>query len=400
MRVAVVVLGDLIRSPRMCYHAEALAEHGCAVDLIGYADKAPAIAAAVRVHALPRPSPVSDPSRSRLRFVLSGISRIARQSAQLLRLLLWIERPDVTLLQSPPAVPALLISLIAARLRRARLIVDWHNFGYSLLALRLGAGHPIVRVARWHERWLGRLADAHLCVSHAMQHELSTAWGIGSTVLYDQPAAAFTAPTPKARAAVRRRLLGLDEGAPTALIVSATSWTADEDLPLLLDAARRCDPQLRDCNVRVLIVITGEGPRRPAFEAQVRTLQLGCFEFRTMWLAMDDYAALLGAADLGVCLHRSASGVDLPMKLADMFGAGLPVCAYDYGSCLRERIRPGENGLLFQSSEQLAEQLVELLRTFPHTPRLDGLRRSVEQSVACRWTDEWRAHAAQLFRCA
>ena len=35
-RVCVVVLGDVGRSPRMCYHAESLAARGHAVDVVGY----------------------------------------------------------------------------------------------------------------------------------------------------------------------------------------------------------------------------------------------------------------------------------------------------------------------------------------------------------------------------
>ncbi len=35
--VVVVVLGDLGRSPRMCFHALSLAEYGYRVTLVGYA---------------------------------------------------------------------------------------------------------------------------------------------------------------------------------------------------------------------------------------------------------------------------------------------------------------------------------------------------------------------------
>ena len=53
------------------------------------------------------------------------------------------------------------------------------------------------------------------------------------------------------------------------------------------------------------------------------------------------------------------------MKVADLFGAGVPVCALDYGACLAERVRHGDNGLLFSTGSQLADVLFDLFETFP-----------------------------------
>jgi beta-1,4-mannosyltransferase len=109
---------------------------------------------------------------------------------------------------------------------------------------------------------------------------------------------------------------------------------------------------------------------------------------------------LLRAADIGVCLHRSSSGLDLPMKLADMLGSGLPVLAVDYGPCLREQLRPGDNGLLFSTAAELAEQIIALFTDFPSSPTLDRLRNNIAASAQPRWDDEWNARAwPAIARC-
>ena len=425
MRVSIVVLGDVGRSPRMQYHALALASASTEVDVIGYAGSAlhPGVRdhEYIRWHLLP-------PRPERARHHASGASFVARAAAKVLGeclhvlwlLLRVVRKPDVILIQTPPAIPTLLIGLVAARLRRARLIVDWHNLGYTMLAVRLGPRHALVRIARWYERAVGRRADAHLCVSRHMQATLAKDWSIAdAVVLYDRPAAVFARTPPRARKDLFLRLGNVfeapnhdgDRGAPgkserTALLVSPTSWTADEDFAVLLEAVRQCEEKIRaheasmGCGSfpRLVVVITGRGPLRAHCEAQIVRLELRTILLRTLWLAPEDYPLFIGAADLGLCLHRSSSGLDLPMKLADMFGSGLPVCALDYGPCLAEQLQHGVNGLVFRTSAQLADQLYTLFRGFPDdSPLLDQLRHNVQARAGRRWLEEWSAVARPMF---
>jgi beta-1,4-mannosyltransferase len=316
-------------------------------------------------------------------------------------LLLRVRRPDVVLVQSPPAFPALALSWLAARLRSARLIVDWHNLTHSMLALRLDADHRLTRFVRRYEAIAGRAADGHLCVSRAMADYLRAELaGREAHVLYDRPAAIFAPLAPSERSDLRRRLLadhGVFADRPPAILVSSTSWTADEDFDLLLEALSLYD---RGPTAPLFVLVTGDGPRRAAFEERARARLLRNVYVRTAWVRPEEYPRVLAAADAGVCLHRSASGLDLPMKLADMAGAGLPVCAFDYGVCLSERFRDGYDGLLFKTADELAAGMRALLGRYPiDTKLLDRLRDTVARAKEppASWDEGWEAEARALF---
>lgn len=411
IHATVVVLGDLGRSPRMLYHARALALRGAAVDLVGDAGSA-----------LPRDM-VEHPrirchrmKRGRSEFldrlgVAASVLRIFLQAAKLFALLFFrIRKPDLLLLQNPPGVPALALMLVCARLRSARLVVDWHNFGYSVLALKLPAESVPVRLTRWYEQTFGRRADAHLCVSEAMREELELRWKLANVaVVYDRPARQFAPARPEERPLLYHALAGLlgDNGnavrGRSALLVSATSWTPDEDFGLLLEALAIVNGKIHDCErfPSLSVVISGDGPLRGYYEKKIAGLPAGRISVRTTWLSAEEYPLLLRAADLGLCLHRSSSGLDLPMKLADMLGSGLPVLAVDYGPCLREQLRDGENGFVFSTSAELAEKIFDLFKDFPASaPALDRLRENIAAAPPPGWDEEWNARAwPAIARC-
>jgi beta-1,4-mannosyltransferase len=53
------------------------------------------------------------------------------------------------LLQNPPSVPTLVVVKWASSLRHSAFVIDWHNFGYTLLGLSLGRSSCFVSVYRW-----------------------------------------------------------------------------------------------------------------------------------------------------------------------------------------------------------------------------------------------------------
>jgi beta-1,4-mannosyltransferase len=164
--IAVVVLGDVGRSPRMQYHTASLAAlPDTDVSLVGYAGErcVDAVERSSRVRQYLLGTPFA-----RLPRALFPLWAPLKALYQVLQLL-W------TLLV---AIPALLAVWLACRLRGARMIIDWHNFGFSMLAHGLGPRHPLVRVATVYERALARLADGHLCVTKAMAAWLREQWGV------------------------------------------------------------------------------------------------------------------------------------------------------------------------------------------------------------------------------
>jgi beta-1,4-mannosyltransferase len=166
----------------MQYHAHALAAHGVEVDLVGFEGtplpRAITDEPRIRVHRL-TPSTL----RHRSRRVGLAYAFVALVDAAVLSFRLWrslrrLTRPDLVLVQNPPAFPTLVVTWFSLRRKGVRFVIDWHNLGFTLLRLRLGRWHPAVRLARWFERRDARRVDANLCVSRGLAAFLESRFGV------------------------------------------------------------------------------------------------------------------------------------------------------------------------------------------------------------------------------
>eukprot|EP00798_Chlamydomonas_sp_ICE-L_P023969 gene23970-9542_t len=453
----VCVLGDFGRSPRMQYHTLSMATDlaDSEVYVIAYGGSAPIqdlSASNVHISSIPE-----------LPRTLDRLPRLLKLILKVLHQLFWLSwmmffclpRPSNILLQTPPAIPTMALCWLAARLRGASLVIDWHNFGYTIMALGYGATHPLVKIALAYEKFWGRQGDAHFCVTEAMKEELALRWGVQATVLYDRPPSFFKRTSVESAHNLFTRLhsdlcapgfkdflaplaasnyggegmtvatagpgsssIGSSTQAQwrsqrPAILISSTSWTPDEDFGILLRAAMLYNNMVEKIHTAspdppaaegilppLLLLITGKGPQKEMYLERIHGLTMRHVAIRTLWLEAVDYPMLLGAADVGVSLHASSSGLDLPMKVVDMFGAGLPVCALSY-NCITELVEEEKTGLLFSSPEELADQLARLLRGFQSAP--SELLKTLQEGVrtkeqGLRWAQNWRNVAAPVLQ--
>jgi beta-1,4-mannosyltransferase len=124
--------------------------------------------------------------------IFAYILKAAWQGITLLMTLIWIRlsegRCTHLLMQNPPSVPTLGVCWLFCRtvVPRCHFIVDWHNYGYSVMAAAAVLTSEkeqkqlpmLPRITYWMEGFFGQRADAGLCVTKAMKEDLKSRWGI------------------------------------------------------------------------------------------------------------------------------------------------------------------------------------------------------------------------------
>ena len=433
LTVHIVVLGDIGRSPRMQYHAISIAKHGGQVHIIGLTGKKACITARKQsrdtdstIESEIHPELKNNPSvmvvplsalpsmlqtKNRAAFAVIGPLKAIWQAYDLYRTLGYrVTAAKYMLVQNPPSIPVLLVAQVVCWLRNTRLIIDWHNFGWSVLALKLGRRHPLVYISHWYEHMFFFLADKHFTVSEAMRKKLvadSTRPDV--LVLHDRPRDSFRILSSHERDAFLSKLPETAQysrellSGKWRLVVSSTSWTKDEDFSILLDALQAYSASIEQDATRslpkIMALITGKGPMKEYYLDRIRQLnqkkQLANVLITTAWLNTKDYASLLGSADLGVSLHKSTSGVDLPMKVVDMFGAGLPVVGWSKFEAWSELVEEGVNGRGFGDARELEDLFKNLFSR--GGAGVESLRAGARKERERGWDAEWDAVAGRVF---
>lgn len=345
--------------------------------------------------------------------------------------------------------------------RRTKLIIDWHNLGYSILSLKLdkkpeqpaepessilngqkaagneggdgeddyeisdtqdpllGKHHLFVRFYKWYEGFFGNHAYCHFTVTIRMAKVIRRRFKMSARrilPLYDRPALDFHPLTPeesdsviKAHSAKGDIFEDWQKNGEEKVVITSTSYTPDEDIYMLLNAVEKYDQyksvELKQANgasklnqlPNLRVIITGKGPMLPEIKQHIAdTLapKLQHVRIYTAWLSTDDYPLVLGVADIGVSLHMSSSGVDLPMKAVDMFGCGVPVISVLYPA-LPELVKDKKNGLYIKNENDLFKALRTVFSS--NKALYQTIKQGAIRESRNKWDHEWNKKVGPLF---
>ncbi|KAI3405549.2 ALG1 [Candida oxycetoniae] len=391
--VLIFVLGDLGHSPRMCYHALSFSQLEYNVNLCGYVETRPLDKIVDDINIEITPIEVVKNSEN-LPFVLFAAKKIILQVSQVARILYkYRDDTDFVMIQNPPSIPILLVVIFFKILadRQLKIIIDWHNLNYTILNMRFqNFNNWLVRWARAYEKFLARFASLNITVTKKMKSFLVEEFQLDKgkvTTLYDKPGPQFQPVNDKKILYSHELVQGIDNIEHYKVLVSATSFTPDEDFSILLNALKLYEKETK--SPPVLLIVTGKGPLKTDFLQMVENLKFSPSKVvvRTAWLTSEEYPKILASADLGISLHTSSSGIDLPMKIVDFFGCGIPVVSLNFPA-IDELVKDGENGLVAENST--SDEVCSLLtQAFTDDKLLKHLKMGAIDESKSRWNENW-----------
>ena len=425
--VAVLVVGDLNRSPRMLNHCMSLTDSFPQINevsLIGYngGDIRSDISTNKKIKQYYICQGINKFLRKlpKFLFIFVALIKIITQIFSLSWILFRIPKFRFLILQNPPGIPSMLICWIICKIRGSKFIIDWHNYGYTILKVN---NRPkfLVNLACRYEKYFGKKSDVNFCVSQAEKRDLKKEFGIDAVCLPDRPvkglfkflneseANELYKKYPNELSSLIDCHLPEKKDNKPIVMISSTSWTPDEDFSILLDSFIKTEEMILESiedkgqknlmNVdkekikKVLFLITGRGPLRDSFMKKVSEAKLKYFDVKSIWLESDDYPKLLSLVDLGISLHYSSSGIDLPMKVVDMFSGCLPVASIYYDTIV-ELVEENKNGFLFKNDKELCKILKNVIIEYSMTgkcEKIDKYRENLHKDLDKNdWVSQWK----------
>lgn len=297
---------------------------------------------------------------ARVRYALPGLVALIRNV-----------KPDVVL----STVGHMNLGLLACRRllpRSTRILIgESTTLGVYLQQVTT---HPALWTALY--RLLYKHADAIICLSNAMQHELARNFSVPPEKLIR-----IYNPLDVERIQSLARLGGTPYVGSGPNLVAAGRFVREKGIDLLLDAM----PRVRACVPGATLTLLGEGPLEPALKVQAQILDIRrAVSFPGVQTNPWRY---FRHANLVIVPSR----VDgLPYVALEALAVGTPVVATDCPGAIRE-IVDGNNGILLVSPDSpasLAEGIVSVLNrprlACEHVAQLGkfSLQRSIEQYSA------------------
>ncbi|GMM35516.1 chitobiosyldiphosphodolichol beta-1,4 mannosyltransferase [Saccharomycopsis crataegensis] len=427
-QVLVIVLGDLGHSPRMLYHVKSLVQQKqYKVQLFGYLQSTlPQFIVEGVDNGDIVINEISNGPESR-RGILGMVTKVVRQHWVLFRLLFAksVKNSKFVIIQNPPILPILHVVIVWKWLYSpmTKIVIDWHNLNYSILQLKFGGDNPgkiksfLVQVMKFYEFQLSKFARYNLTVSANMKDYLINAIYPGASsiektvisrkfiVLRDRPADQFKVlDTQEQRITIMSKefqrifydnmaLQDFDFTKDDKIIVSSTSFTKDEDFNILLDAMKKYDQlmqsQPENYNSKIFLLVTGKGPEKPQFLSKIASLEFSQnIVIQNHWFTAAEYPKVISLADLAISLHLSSSGIDLPMKILDFFGCGIPTISVKFAT-IGELVKDGVNGYVLDNNTD--DELCSMIcKTLTNEKIYQKIKNGAIEESKHRWDDNWK----------
>lgn len=402
--VVIVVLGDLGHSPRMSYHARSFANAGYSVNLCGYLESnLPGYLSTpgISIYDIPVIK-----NKRNLPYLIFAVLKVLSQFYDLTSLLAYVidGKTRYVLIQNPPSLPVVLIVGLLKKFwaPQVQIIIDWHNLNWSILNLKYqNEGNWVVKLMKAYEKFCcQKISDFNFTVTAALKEYLIENFKAPEDkviTFYDRPSDIF-APLDSQDSLqnILQANSQLFDGISynqlsDRILVTSTSFTQDEDFTVLVEALVLLEKKLKadSSKHRIIMLVTGKGPLQADFLKLVKQYRWEFVFIKNVWLPIKEYPNILKVADLGISLHYSSSGLDLPMKIVDLFGSGIPVLTMNY-PVIKELVKDNINGLILKSNNNADEMATKIFNVlFQDNELYKKLKRGALLESRRHWNDEW-----------